>query len=357
MTDPRLFFAALSVVLTLLTAACASRLAPHDAQLQFDPGSGRHLPPGSERYLLELSSGRQILVEELWWTDLGATIVRRGRRSDIAADHLRSTPSSTLRLVFPLGTDRLGRDCWSRFLVAGGVSIRIAVLATAISLALGVLVGAVAGFAGGVVDASVMRAVDALLAFPQLFVLLLCGALFDNGPATLVLLLGVTTWMPLARIVRAEIVAGRAQEFIAAAIAVGCPPARILVRHLLPQALVPATVGALLGFGDVILLESALSFLGFGVGPTTPTWGSMIAESASEIHAAWWAVVFPGLGLVCSVMTVNLTADALLHRQPRRRLPARRGALVQHRTAIRRAILSARRRRRSSPAGNSDGQQ
>jgi peptide/nickel transport system permease protein len=307
----------LAVALSCAAALAAPILAPYDHSRQFDPGAGRYLRPGSRRFLIELEDSREILADEVLWGDQSVSLRRRGLALQIPVEQVRSTPESTSRYLFLLGTDRLGRDCWSRLLFAGRASLLVAILATVAGGAIGVTLGATAGFVGGILDAILMRAVDFLLSFPQLLVLLLCSSLFTPGPAAIVLILAAMTWMPIARIVRAEVRAAREQEFITSAIAVGCTPGSILCRHLLPHTLGPVTVAMTLGFGDIILLESALSFLGLGISPQVPTWGGMIADGTIDV-GAWWVVTFPGVALVATVLGLNLGSDALLHPSPSR---------------------------------------
>jgi peptide/nickel transport system permease protein len=314
---PRLRRALFSLGTVVAALLAAPILAPFDPSRQFDPAVGRHLPPGSRRYLVELSNSREILAEEIVWDPETLSVRRDGQIHKIPVTSLRSARDSSSLVIFVLGTDRLGRDCLSRLLFAGRHSLLIATLATTLAGIIGVGVGAISGLSDGLLGTILMRAIDFMLSFPQLFIVLLGATLFDSGPGALVLTLGATTWMPLARIVRAEIRDCRKQPFIEAAIAIGCRPSSILRRHLLPQALHSAAVVTMLALGDIVLLESALSYLGLGISPPTPTWGRIIAGGSAQIGSAWWVVTFPGLALVGTVLTINLTGDSVLLPLPR----------------------------------------
>ncbi len=240
----------------------------------------------------------------------GLSIERRGRSESVPSGRLRPG-AEPQRLRFGLGTDGLGRDVWSRILHGGRVSLTIGVLSALLSLTLGVAVGGLAGASGGVLDAAVMRLVDALLAFPRLFLVIAVAALFDAGPWLVILVLGGTGWMSASRLVRAEIQTLKSREFVLAARAVGQRPARVFLRHLLPNALTPLAVHTALRVGEMILLEAALSFLGLGVQPPDPSWGNMVADGAEALTSAWWVATFPGLAIALTVLAFSLVADGL----------------------------------------------
>ncbi len=215
-------------------------------------------------------------------------------------------------LAHPFGTDALTRDVLSRVAFGGRVSLSIAALSVTLSLTIGVTVGVVAGFVGGWLDALLMRLVDAALAVPRLFVLLLLLAVWERVPlAALILVIGATGWFGTSRLVRGEVLRLRSEGFVQAALALGARPGHTIFRHLVPNVLGVVLVTATLGMGDVILLEAGLSFLGVGVQPPTPSWGSMVLDARQVIASAPWTALFPGLAIVVTVLAVNLVSDAL----------------------------------------------
>jgi peptide/nickel transport system permease protein len=210
------------------------------------------------------------------------------------------------------GTDALSRDVLARTVWGARVSLSVAALSVLLSIVLGAAVGGLAGAAGGVLDVLLMRAVDAALAAPRLFLLLLVLAVWDRVPLpALVILIGATGWFGVARLVRGEVLRIREEGYVAAARALGAGRARVIFRHLLPGATAPLLVAATLGVGDVILLEAGLSFLGLGVRPPTPSWGAMILESRDVLVPAPWTGFFPGCAIALTVIAVNLVGDAL----------------------------------------------
>lgn len=212
----------------------------------------------------------------------------------------------------PFGTDQLNRDILSRVASGGRISLSVASLAMALSLTLGSLVGLVAGYAGGWVDAILMRIVDAALAIPRLFVILLLLVVWERIPlAALILVLGATGWFATSRLVRGEVLRLRHHGFVLAAQGLGAGPGRTITRHLLPNAAGPLLVAATLGVGDVILLEAGLSFLGLGIQPPIPSWGGMVLDARPLIVTAPWTAIFPGAAIVTTVLAVNLIGDAL----------------------------------------------
>lgn len=211
----------------------------------------------------------------------------------------------------PLGTDHLGRDILSRILYGGRISLGVGLSAVTLSGLIGVTLGLLAGFHGGRTDAFIMRVVDVFLAIP--YILLAMGVVFALGPSLLnvILVMAVTRWVQFARIVRADVLSIREREFVSGARARGNRSMRLLLRHVLPNALTPIIVVATLELAFMIIYESALSFLGLGVQPPTPTWGWMLSDGRNYVATAWWLATFPGLAIMLTVLAVNLLGDWL----------------------------------------------
>ena len=253
--------------------------------------------------VLLIMSGAAVLAPQIApWDPARQMLMKRLRPPAWEARGLRE---------HPLGTDHLGRDILSRIVYGGRISLGVGLSAVTLSALIGVSLGLLAGFHGGRTDAVVMRVADVFLAIP--YILLAMGVVFALGPSLLnvILVMAVTRWVQFARIVRADVLSIREREFVSGARARGNRSLRLLLRHVLPNALTPIIVVATLELAFMIIYESALSFLGLGVQPPTPTWGWMLADGRNYIATAWWLATFPGLAIMLTVLAVNLLGDWL----------------------------------------------
>lgn len=220
----------------------------------------------------------------------------------------------------PFGTDQLGRDLLTRCLYGGRVSLTVGFLVVIITLLLGIPVGAVAGYLGGWIDNVLMRITDAMLSLPALMVLILLGAILrevdapfveQNNVLTIALVIGILSWMSVARLVRATYLTIREREFVAAANCVGAGKLRIMIRHILPMAMGPIIVEATLEMGYAIMEEAGLSFLGFGIQPPTPSWGNLLSNAMEHMLKHPWLAIFPGLMIFLTIISINYIGDGL----------------------------------------------
>ncbi|HEX2611220.1 MAG TPA: ABC transporter permease [Gemmatimonadales bacterium] len=266
--DPRARFGVGVLALTIVIALCAPLLAV-DPSVQRDIVATRFLPP--------------------LHTDIHGTF------------HL-------------FGTDRFGRDVWARLAYGARVSLGVGVLAVLLSLIIGTAVGAAAGFWQGGLGVVLLGITDFALALPRVVLLLLLASLWQPSATLVIIVLGVTGWMTIARLVHGEVRALAARPFVESAIALGVRAPRVLVRHILPNALTPVIVASALGIGNAIMLEAGLSFLGLGVQPPTPSWGNLIASGRDTLVNAPWVATAPGVALVLVVVAATLLGDALRDR-------------------------------------------
>jgi peptide/nickel transport system permease protein len=210
-----------------------------------------------------------------------------------------------------LGTDQLGRDVLSRMLYGARVSLAVGFVSVGIAALIGVIVGAVAGYAGGAVDNAVMRLVDLMLVFPRFFLLLAVLAFLRPSIWTIMAVIGLTGWMSVARLVRAEFLALKEREFVLWSQSVGASGFRVVWRHILPNAMAPVLVAMTLGIPAAILTESGLSFLGLGVRPPYATWGNILNEGKDAIEIGWWLSFYPGVAILVTVLSYNLFGEGI----------------------------------------------
>jgi peptide/nickel transport system permease protein len=317
MSDRRLawglgFIAALAVL-----ALAAPWLGLRDPDAQPDGLVLRDLPPLSRATAIALADGTLRYAHEVSALPDGGVSYRRGERwTTIPESDLPGpTPAEWHRRpFFLLGTDGFGRDLASRMIHGARIALAVGLLSALVALVLGGAIGLIAGFMGGWVDGVLMRFADLLLSIPRLFLLLFLVALYRPSLTTVIVVLGATSWMIPARLVRGEVLSLREREYIQAARSAGAPSWRVALVHLLPGALAPLIVEGVLRVANTILLEATLSFLGRGVPPPTASWGSIIADGSDRLLDAWWIATLPGVAIAVTVVTLGLVGDALRDR-------------------------------------------
>jgi peptide/nickel transport system permease protein len=248
-----------------------------------------------------------VLVILLFLVAIFAPLLAPYEPDYIDRHHILEPPSR----LHPLGTDDLGRDVLSRMLYGARVSLAVGFVAVGIATVIGVIIGAVAGYYGGLVDRILMRFVDIMLSIPTLFLILSVIAFVGANIWNIMIIIGLTSWMGVARLVRAEFLSLKEREFVLAARALGASDLRIIFRHMLPNSLAPVIVNAVLMVASAVLLESSLSFLGLGVQPPQPSWGNILTAGKANIEIAWWLSLFPGLAILITVLSYNLLGEGL----------------------------------------------
>ena len=214
-------------------------------------------------------------------------------------------------LEHPLGTDDLGRDLYTRLLYGGRISITIGIFAAVVGTVLGTLMGSLAGFYGGSTDNAIMRFTDMAISIPSLPLLIVLSSYTSAAIPAMILIIGLLSWMSTARVVRGAVHSIKQQEFVSAASMIGVRNLSIISRHIIPNVMGPIIVGATLGVGGAIIIESSLSFLGLGISPPTPTWGNMLQDSQATMASKPWLTIFPGLAILITVLCINFLGEGL----------------------------------------------
>lgn len=251
--------------------------------------------------------GGGVIVTLLFVVALLAPFISPYDPMNVNIDILLSPPSKS----HWFGTDELGRDVLSRMIYGARISLMVGFVSVGIATIIGVVVGALSGYYGGWVDELMMRFVDVMLTFPSFFLILAVITMLEPSIVNVMIVIGITGWMGVARLVRAEFLSLKERDFVSAAKSIGQSDFAIIFRHILPNAMAPVLVSATLGIAGAILTESALSFLGIGVQPPTPSWGSILTEGKNYIEFAWWLSLFPGISILITVLGYNLFGEGL----------------------------------------------
>lgn len=307
MTWPRRLRFGFCLFLAFLVSALASPWLLPDPQEILDPREAGLLPPFSSVFVISTKDGNSIAASQMATRDGELQILRAEKWQALE----QSRVVSISKRFFLLGTDSLGRDVAARLTTAGRISLAVGLLSLGLAVVLGVGLGLLAGLGPSWLERALMAFVDAALALPVLFVLLAFGAFVRPSLFSVVLFLGLTFWMGIARLTRGQVLQIREQPWFVAAKGLGLQPLRLGLVHVLPNLAAPIAQDATLRLGDLILVEASLSFLGFGVPPPIPSWGNMAAEGFEVWRLAWWLPIFPGLAVAATVLAFALIADGI----------------------------------------------
>lgn len=255
----------------------------------------------------KLAMAGGVIVLIMFAISIFAPLIAPHNPNHIDIENILASPS----LKHPLGTDELGRDVLSRMIWGSRISLKVGFVAVGIATFIGILIGATAGFYGKWVDQVLMRFVDIMLCFPAFFLILAVITFLEPSIWNIMIVIGITGWMGVARLVRAEFLSLKERDFVVAAKGLGLSDLRIIFRHILPNAIAPVLVSAVLGIAGAILTESALSFLGIGVQPPIPSWGNILTAGKNSMEIAWWLSVYPGLAILITVLGYNLLGEGI----------------------------------------------
>ncbi len=254
-----------------------------------------------------LALGGAVIVCSLFFVAAFAPLLSPYDPDAIDRHHVLMSPD----IHHPLGTDDLGRDVLSRMIYGARISLAVGFVAVGIATVIGMLLGAVSGYYSGWTDRVIMRFIDIMLSIPTFFLILAVIAFIGSSIWNIMIVIGLTSWMSVARLVRAEFLSLKEREFVLAARAIGASDLRIIFRHVMINSMAPVLVSAVLGVAGAVLVESALSFLGIGVQPPTPSWGNILSLGKDYIELAWWLSVFPGLAILITVLGYNLLGEGI----------------------------------------------
>ncbi len=281
-------------------------ITPFDPILSLDKENLSALPPFSKAYKLELKNNQWIIAFDYKIENGILHYKQKFSKGEINLELVHEIKT----LFFLFGTDNLGKDILSRTIFGGKISLAIGILSSLIAFLIGILMGTLSGYFGGITDKILMRITDIFLAFPKLFLILTISAFIKSqNILTLIIILSLLNWMSIARLVRAEFLKIKQMDFILAVESIGFPALRVAIKHILPNAISPALISIPLIISDVILTESILSFLGFGIQPPTPTWGNMISEAEKYLFTTWWLPIFPGTLISITVLSMNWISE------------------------------------------------